>query len=295
MKKLLLLVNIRSGRGDIQSMIGSMIDYYNKKDFEVTVYITQKKAHATEILLRNKGVYNNVVCCGGDGTLNETITAVMSMDKSERPIIGYVPCGSTNDFATGLDLKKSYTEAYKAAIDGTPFDIDIGKFNDSYFSYVAAFGMFTNLSYETPQLYKNLLGYQAYVIEGIKQLNKLDSHKLKITYDNNVIEDEFILGIVSNSNTVAGIKNLFKSDLQDDLLEVLLIKKPTNIANLSVIITSLAEKKWENNMMYHFNAKKISLQSTDNQEIKWTLDGEFGGMCKSAEIDVCHLGITINI
>ncbi len=295
MKKLLLLVNIRSGRGDIQSMIGSMIDYYNKKDFEVTVYITQKKAHATEILLRNKGVYNNVVCCGGDGTLNETITAVMSMDKSERPIIGYVPCGSTNDFATGLGLKKSYTEAYKAAIDGTPFDIDIGKFNDSYFSYVAAFGMFTNLSYETPQLYKNLLGYQAYVIEGIKQLNKLDSHKLKITYDNNVIEDEFILGIVSNSNTVAGIKNLFKSDLQDDLLEVLLIKKPTNIANLSVIITSLAEKKWENNMMYHFNAKKISLQSTDNQEIKWTLDGEFGGMCKSAEIDVCHLGITINI
>ena len=215
MKKLLLLVNTHSGRGDIQGMIGSMIDYYNKNDFEVTVYITQRRAHATDILLKNKGVYNNVVCCGGDGTLNEVITGLMGMEKDQRPIIGYIPCGSTNDFATGLGIKTSYTEAYKLAVDGNPFPIDIGKFNDSYFSYVAAFGMFTSISYETPQIYKNLLGYQAYVIEGIKQISKMESYNLRISYDDGIIEDEFILGIISNSNTVAGIKNLFKNDIQD--------------------------------------------------------------------------------
>ena len=96
MKKLLLLVNTHSGRGDIQGMIGSIIDYYNKNDFEVTVYITQRRAHATDILLKNKGVYDNVVCCGGDGTLNEVITGLMGMEKDQRPIIGYIPCGSTN-------------------------------------------------------------------------------------------------------------------------------------------------------------------------------------------------------
>ena len=242
MKKLLLLVNTHSGRGDIQGMIGSIIDYYNKKDFEVTVYITQRRAHATDILLKNKGVYDNVVCCGGDGTLNEVITGLMGMKKDQRPIIGYIPCGSTNDFATGLGIKTSYTEAYKLAVDGNPFPIDIGKFNDSYFSYVAAFGMFTSISYETPQIYKNLLGYQAYVIEGIKQISKMESYNLRISYDDGIIEDEFILGIISNSNTVAGIKNLFKNDIQDGLFEVVLIKKPANIANLSTIITALAEK-----------------------------------------------------
>ena len=276
MKKLLLLVNTHSGRGDIQGMIGSIIDYYNKKDFEVTVYITQRRAHATDILLKNKGVYDNVVCCGGDGTLNEVITGLMDMEKDQRPIVGYIPCGSTNDFATGLGIKTSYTDAYKLAVDGKPFPIDIGKFNDSYFSYVAAFGMFTSISYETPQIYKNLLGYQAYVIEGIKQISKLESYNLRISYDNGIIEDKFILGIISNSNTVAGIKNLFKNDIQDGLFEVVLIKKPTNIANLSTIITSLAEKKLDNPMMYHFKSKNFVFESLDNNGIKWTLDGEFG-------------------
>ena len=116
MKKLLLLVNTHSGRGDIQGMIGSIIDYYNKNDFEVTVYITQRRAHATDILLKNKGVYNNVVCCGGDGTLNEVITGLMGMEKDQRPIIGYIPCGSTNDFATGLGIKTSYTEALSVCL-----------------------------------------------------------------------------------------------------------------------------------------------------------------------------------
>lgn len=295
MKKLLLLVNTHSGRGDIQSMIGSIIDYYNKNDFEVTVYITQRRAHATDILLKNKGVYDNVVCCGGDGTLNEVITGLMGMEKDQRPIIGYIPCGSTNDFATGLGIKTSYTEAYKLAVDGNPFPIDIGKFNDSYFSYVAAFGMFTSISYETPQIYKNLLGYQAYVIEGIKQISKMESYNLRISYDDGIIEDEFILGIISNSNTVAGIKNLFKNDIQDGLFEVVLIKKPSNIANLSTIITALAEKKLDNPMMYHFKSRNFVFESLDNNGIKWTLDGEFGGVFTSAEIDVCPLEVTLNI
>ncbi len=246
-------------------------------------------------MLKNKGVYDNVVCCGGDGTLNEVITGLMGMKKDQRPIIGYIPCGSTNDFATGLGIKTSYTEAYKLAVDGNPFPIDIGKFNDSYFSYVAAFGMFTSISYETPQIYKNLLGYQAYVIEGIKQISKMESYNLRISYDDGIIEDEFILGIISNSNTVAGIKNLFKNDIQDGLFEVVLIKKPANIANLSTIITALAEKKLDNPMMYHFKSRNFVFESLDNNGIKWTLDGEFGGVFTSAEIDVCPLEVTLNI
>lgn len=295
MKKLLLLINTHSGRGDIQSMIGSIINYYNKNDFEVTVYITQRRAHITDILEQNKGVYDNVVCCGGDGTLNESITGIMSMDKSQRPVLGYVPCGSTNDFASGVGIKTSYVESYKQAISGNTVVIDIGRFNDSYFSYVAAFGIFTNLSYETPQIYKNLLGYQAYVIEGIKQLNKLESYNMRISYDAGVLEDEFILGMVSNSNTVAGIRNLFKNDITDGLFEVFLIKKPKNLSTLSIIVTALAERNFDNSMMYHFKSKKIIFENLSPIGIKWTLDGEFGGVCDNALIQVCPKEIKLNI
>ena len=132
-------------------------------------------------------------------------------------------------------------------------------------------------------------------IEGIKQISKMESYNLRISYDDGIIEDEFILGIISNSNTVAGIKNLFKNDIQDGLFEVVLIKKPSNIANLSTIITALAEKKLDNPMMYHFKSRNFVFESLDNNGIKWTLDGEFGGVFTSAEIDVCPLEVTLNI
>lgn len=293
MKKLLLLANFYSGKGIIKLNIADMIDYYNSKGFEVTVYSSQYVGHITDIVQKTGSQYDNIICCGGDGTLNETINGLMGLDK--RPLLGYIPSGSTNDFANSIGISTIVKESYKTAIDGQHSIIDIGKINGKYFSYVAGFGLFTNISYETPQSIKNILGYQAYLLTGLKEMTNIRTYPMKITYDKGVIEDEIMIGLISNSNSIAGMKKLFENyaDLSDGLFEVLLVKNPNNISLLKNIVSSLVEKNFDNNMFYSFKTSKIKFES--KEFIKWTVDGEYGGDYNSTEIEVINNAIDILI
>ncbi len=291
MKKLLLMANIHSGKGIIEEQLAALINYYNKANYEVTVYISQYKGHIKEIARKRGKDFDAVVCCGGDGTLNETVNGIMRI--KERPVLGYIPCGSTNDFATSLGIPINIEDSYKKAIDGKLFNLDIGRINDNYFTYVAGFGLFTNVSYETPQNIKNVLGYQAYLLEGIRQLTNIKSYELEIEYDQGTIKDNIMIGLVSNSNSIAGMKTIFKNyaDLNDGLFEVLLVKTPKNINLLKSIIASIVEKDFDKELFYSFKTSHLSIKGSE--EISWTIDGEYCGTYDKADINVINKAIKI--
>lgn len=294
MKKLLLLANFYSGKGIVKLNIADIIDYYNSKGFEVTVYSSQYSGHIKDIVEKTGSAYDNIVCCGGDGTLNETINGIMTLDK--RPLLGYIPCGSTNDFANSIGIPSIVEESYKTAIDGQCFTIDVGKINDRFFSYVAGFGLFTNISYETPQTIKNILGYQAYMLTGLKEITNIRTYPIKVTYDKGVVEDDVMLALVSNSNSIAGMKRLFENyaNLNDGLFEVLLVKKPKNTSLLKNIVSCLVEKNFDDNdMFYSFKTNKLVI--TSQNYIKWTVDGEYSGDYNKAVIEVVPSAVDILI
>lgn len=294
MKKLLLLANFYSGKGIVKLNIADIIDYYNSKGFEVTVYSSQYSGHIKDIVEKTGSAYDNIVCCGGDGTLNETINGIMTLDK--RPLLGYIPCGSTNDFANSIGIPSVVEDSYKTAIDGQCFTIDVGKINDRFFSYVAGFGLFTNISYETPQTIKNILGYQAYILTGLKEITNIRTYPIKVTYDKGVVEDDVMLALVSNSNSIAGMKRLFENyaNLNDGLFEVLLVKKPKNTSLLKNIVSCLVEKNFDDNdMFYSFKTNKLVI--TSQNYIKWTVDGEYSGDYNKAVIEVVPSAVDILI
>lgn len=292
-KKLLLLANFYSGRGIIKPNIPEMIDYYNKKGFQVTVYTSQYKGHITEIVKNCGEEYDNIICCGGDGTLNETINGIMNLSK--RPVLGYIPCGSANDFANSIGIPTIIEDSYKTAVDGNKFTIDMGNINGRFFSYVAAFGLFTNISYETPQNIKNILGYQAYILAGIKEITNIKTYSVKIKYDMGEFEDNVMIGLVSNSNSIAGMKKLFENyaNLNDGLFEVLLVKKPGNYSLLKNIVNCFVERKFDNDMFYSFKTSKLVIESEEG--IKWTVDGEYCGDYNNSKIEVVPNAIDILI
>lgn len=288
MKKLLFVLNPRSGRAQIRNQLLSILDIFSKEGYESRVHITQQPKDATRIVMEYGKDADLVVCSGGDGTLNETISGLMCLEN--RPMLGYIPAGSTNDFASSLHISRNMLQAAREAVTGVPFNIDIGGFcGENYFVYIAAFGAFTEVSYMTPQEKKNLLGHQAYMIEGVKSLLNLKSYKLKITYSNddeknlpdgnlmNEIEGEFIFGMITNTISVGGFKGLVKLDvsLNDGEFEVLLIRMPKTPAELSSVLGCMLQKEEQNDYVYKFKTK--SLYITSEESIDWVLDGEFGG------------------
>lgn len=293
MKKLLLLCNTRSGKGTFKSNIADVVDYYNSKGYEVTLYISQYRGHITEIVRNIGSDYDNIVCSGGDGTLNETVTGLTYLEK--KPILGYIPSGSTNDFANTLGLPLDISKAYKVAVDGTPFSIDIGKCNDRFFTYVSAFGVFANVSYETPQNMKNMLGHMAYVLQGVKQITNIPSYRIKVEYDGGCIEDEFALGFVANSKKVGGFRIYGDDDvdLDDGLFEVLLIKKVRTINDIGDFTTGFLTGRFDKELFYCFKTSKIEFKSVE--DISWTVDGEFCGTYKQTDISIYNKLITINV
>ena len=219
--------------------------------------------------------YDLVVCSGGDGTIDEVVTGMMQRDK--RDPIGYIPTGTTNDFANSLHIPKGLLRAADNAVNGTLFPCDVGKFNDDIFVYIAAFGLFTDVSYQTKQEMKNVLGHLAYVLEGTKRLFNVPSYRIKVTHDGETLEDEFIFGLVTNSRSVGGFRNMIGKQVvfDDGLFEVTLIKTPKNPLALQEIVASLLIEQVDTKHMYSFKTGRITFESLE--EIPWTLDGEFGG------------------
>ena len=293
MKKLLFVYNPNAGTGTLKSKVSDVVDIFVKAGYEVTIYPTQCY-HDTLAKVRSYTEdYELVVCSGGDGTLDETVTAML---ERENPVpIGYIPTGTTNDFASSLNIPKKILDAAYVAVNGVPFACDIGQFNEDAFVYVAAFGLFTDVSYATKQEMKNVLGHMAYVLEGTKRIFNIPSYHVKVTTPETVIEDDFILGMVTNSKSVGGFKGVTGKDIvfDDGKFEAMLIKPPKNPLELNEIVASLLRRQFKSKNIYTFKAEKIEFETI--QEIPWTLDGEFGGdhdyvriqnLCKRLEIMV---------
>lgn len=286
-KKLLFVYNPKAGKERIKSNLADILDVFASRDYEITIAPTRKQGDATEIVANRDPGYELVVCSGGDGTLDETVTGMIR--SGIRTPIGYIPAGSTNDFGGSLSLPKNMVQAAETIMQGQNFPCDMGMFNDDVFVYIAAFGIFTDVSYETDQEMKNVLGHMAYVLEGMKRLPSVKAQKMKVILDGQVIEDEFIFGMVTNSVSVGGFKNITGKNVQldDGLLEVTLIKRPKSAGELNSIMLSLLNRDMDSNYMYCFRTAQITVES--EEPVAWTLDGENGGSHTRVEIrDLCR-------
>ena len=284
MKKMLFIYNPNAGKGLLKAKLSDVLDIMVKAGYELTVYPTQSYKDAYRKVVHMGKGYDMVVCSGGDGTLDEVVTGMMKRDKEERIPIGYIPTGTTNDFASSLHISRDIMEAADTTVHGKPFACDVGKFNKDVFVYVAAFGLFTDVPYQTDQKLKNALGHAAYVLEGAKRLSNIPSYHIKVTSGDKVIEDEFMIGMITNSRSVAGFRSIMNKDVKfdDGEFEVTLIKKPKTLIGLQEIITALLVENFDTKHRYTFKAKEIMLES--KEEIPWTLDGEFGGQHEEVHI-----------
>lgn len=288
MKKLLFVYNPRAGKEMLKPRLSDVLDIFVKAGYEVTVHPTQAYRDAYyQIKEYEVGKYDLIACSGGDGTIDEVATGMMKRREMGKDVVpvGYIPAGTTNDFAKSLHIPRKPLAAADNAVKGVPFPCDIGKFNDSVFVYIAAFGIFTDVSYETDQAVKNVLGHMAYILEGAKRSFNIPSYKIKVEHDGEVIEDEFIFGMVTNSRSVGGFSNMVGKNIvfDDGLFEVTLIKTPKNPIALQEIIAALLIEQVDTKHMYTFKTKKITFDSVE--EIPWTLDGEFGGEQDYVEIE----------
>lgn len=286
MKKMLFIFNPRSGRERLRTKLLDILDLFVKAGYEVTVHVTQSAGDAQKQVEKKGGGVELLVCSGGDGTLNEVVSGMMAWSREKRPQLGYIPAGSTNDFAASLDLPKNMLRAATIAVAGRPFAIDVGKFGDGrYFVYVAAFGAFTEVSYKTPQETKNVLGHQAYMLEAVKRIAGLKSYRMKFFWDDQELEEDFILGMVTNTISIGGFKGLVQPRvaLNDGEFEVMLVRKPRTPKDIQSIVSCLINKDAENDCVYMFRTSNLRMES--EEIVDWTLDGEYGGGVKEICIE----------
>ncbi len=285
-RKMLFIYNPKAGKAQIRYKLADILDVFAEAEYELTVVPTRKKDDAREAVAARSEKYDLVACSGGDGTLDEVVTGMMQ--SGFRTPIGYIPAGSTNDFGGSLALPKNMVRAARTIVEGKNFPCDVGSFNKDTFVYIAAFGLFTDVSYETAQDVKNVLGHMAYLLEGMKRLPTIHSFPMKVTYGEEVIEDDFIFGMITNSVSVGGFKNITGKNvkLDDGVFEVTLIKRPRNPIELNNIMLSLINRDIDTNAMYCFRTDKVVLES--EKAVAWTLDGENGGSHTRVEIrNIC--------
>ena len=282
-KKLLFIYNAKSGKAKIKNHLADIIDTFVKEGYRVEAYPTQCVGDARRKVKEIGKKFDRIVCSGGDGTLNEVMSGVMDLER--KPVIGYIPSGSTNDFATSIKLPKMIENSTKVAIKGTPMSVDIGSFNDKNFVYIAAFGVFTAVSYQTSQSLKNALGHTAYLIEGVKTIADVNkSYRMKIRFNGKVIEDNFMFGMITNTKSVGGFQNITGNNivLNDGLFEVTLIKELKNAVELESILEAMVNTKKQSDNVYRFKASSLTI--TSQEPVAWVLDGESGGTHKRVKI-----------
>lgn len=290
-QKLLFIFNPHSGKGQIKNNLVDIVDIMVKAGYDVTIYTTQARADATRKVMEEAANFDRIVCSGGDGTLDEVVTGLIKSDTNTP--IGYIPAGSTNDFANSLGIPKEMVKAAEVAVGKNPFPCDIGDFNSDTFVYVAAFGLFTEVSYKTSQQLKNIFGHVAYIMEGAKHLHDILSYNMQVEYEGHVFQDEFIYGMVTNSVSVGGFKGMTGTDvkLDDGVFEVTLIKKPHNPIELNEILACLTNMIDDSDLIYSFKTNEVKI--TARELIAWTLDGEFGGEHEEVIIRNLNKRVTI--
>lgn len=284
-KRIFFVFNMHAGKARIKTKLSDILNIFTEKGYEVTAYPTQ---YAGEAVLRIEALedgYELVVCSGGDGTLDEVVTGMMRRPEEKRIPIGYIPAGSTNDFAKSLGLPQKMEDAAARIMAGKRFPCDIGAFNQDYFVYIAAFGIFTDVSYQTDQQMKNVLGHMAYILEGMKRLTNITSYKMKLRWEDREVEDDFLFGMVTNSRSVGGFKSIIGTEvvLDDGVFEVTFIKRPKNLLELNETLTALVLAEIDERYMYSFRTSRLTVEA--EAEVPWTLDGEYGGDHRAAVIE----------
>lgn len=320
-KRILFIFNPVAGRSQIRNNLVDIIEILSEAGFEVVCYPTRKQGDARRVARERQGDYLYVVCAGGDGTLDEVVSGMM--ENPEKPFvpIGYIPAGTTNDFASSLHIPTDMVLAAKVVTEGRTFRCDMGKFNgDDYFTYVAGFGLFTGTSYQTPQELKNQLGHLAYILQGLSELGQMHAYRMHVeavpepgTPNNQdqskkqdtpqnpeeqsgapvpegriVLDGEYALGLITNSRSIGGFSNLTgpEVDLQDGLFEVTLVRMPKNPLEVSEILMGIANPETRTSMIDSFKTSCIDL--TSDEMIAWTRDGEYAGAHKHVSLRICH-------
>ena len=292
MEKLLLIINPCAGQKKAKKQLTEIIDIFNRANFSVITHITSGSGNAEAACIRYADQADRIVCCGGDGTFNETVSGILKSGKDVP--IGYIPAGSTNDFASSLHLNSDLLQAARDIVDGQPKRLDIGLFGNRYFSYVASFGAFTRTSYTTPQNMKNALGHTAYILSGIQELSQIRFHPLRFALsDGSIIEDKFLFGAISNSTSVGGVLTLApdRVDMADGKLELLLIRAPKDLFELSDCVRALQQKTYNSPMITFLSTDSVTVSAPE--EMCWTIDGEQEPGHAETEVSCMHHAIQI--
>ena len=272
MKKLLFLLNPCAGTRKANRVLPDILATFNRADYDVRTYITAGPQDASEAVKKLAEGMDLVVCCGGDGTFNETVNGLLEAGL-DIPI-GYIPAGSTNDFANSLQLSADPVAAAQRIVNGSQERLDIGQFGSRYFSYVASFGAFTKASYNTPQNIKNALGHTAYLLSGIAELSQIHKTHVQLELDGEVLEDDYLFGAVCNSTSVGGILTLDPNqvDMSDGMFEVLLVRAPKNLSEITECILAVQKQQYNCRMITFRSAKQVKIYA--DSDMFWTLDGE---------------------
>ena len=274
--------NPKAGKGKIKSKLGDIIELFSMEENKITIAATKKRGDAARMIRDLDDSYDRVICAGGDGTLDEVVSG-MALREKKIPI-GYIPGGSTNDFAFSAGITSDIMKAAEIAATGKVKPFDVGGFNKKSFVYIAAFGAFTEVSYQTPQDLKNVFGHSAYILEAITRLGDIKPYHMHIETDDLTVNDDFLYGMITNSESVGGIKNITgKSvNLSDGLFEVTLVRKPANPLDINVVLAALVNRDITCKDLFCFKTGHITF--TSEEKVPWTLDGEFGGSVKKADI-----------
>ena len=290
-KKMLFVMNPYAGMRKANRHLAEIISVFNRGGYRVETYMTACQGDANRAVRELAAGMDAVVCCGGDGTFNETVTGLLSAGL-DLPI-GYIPAGSTNDFANSLGLSGNFIEAANRIVQGSPIPVDVGRFAERYFTYVASFGAFTRASYSTPQNIKNALGHTAYLLDGIQELSQIKKVHVKMEMDEETVEDDFLFGAICNSTSIGGILTLDprQVDMADGKFEVLLVRAPRDLSEIAECIQAVQKQK--------YNCKMITFRSTSHiritapAQMPWTLDGEREEGHSQAVADNLHHAIRL--
>lgn len=291
-KKVMLIVNPKAGRTTSYAKAESLKKTLARYGFIPTLFMTEYAGHAAELAASSDG-YDAVVCSGGDGTLHEVVTGLMSIEK--RPVLGYIPSGTTNDFAKTVKLQKMPELAVSTMAKGKIQTVDCGEFNGEKFIYVSSFGAFTRVSYATPQDVKNVFGRSAYIFDGIQSVFDIRPYHARITTDDATYEDDFIFGAVTNSLSVGGVINLPRDlvSLSDGKFEVLLIRSVENPEDLPDTIHACIDLNFDHENVILTQSSSVKMEFSE--ETPFTLDGEYAGDIKTADIKTINPGYDLLI
>ena len=293
MKRLLFILNPQAGQRRANRFMPDMIRLFIEAGYMVEPYVTGAAGEATEAIARCPRKYDLVVCAGGDGTLNETISGMMAAGL-DCPV-GYVPCGTTNDYASSIGLSPDVMQATRDILKGRAQTVDVGIFNGRSFVYTATCGAFAKASYTTPQAAKNVLGHAAYVLEGMRDLTAIKPVHMRVRADELMLDDDFIFCSVTNSTTVGGILQLDAQlvALNDGRFEVTMVRNPVNPAQLSSIIVGLTTQSVPNDMIHFFSANSVHVEC--DAPVEWTLDGEREPETKTITLENRHSAFRIMV